>query len=100
MNKEDTAWLAGFFEGEGCVSLVQNKYIYIRISQKETSILRKIQKLLGFGQVYSFYRDDFRGSCWVCSSKYSKQFISLIYPYMKSNRKIAQINRVLNSKIG
>lgn len=97
MTNEDRSWIAGFYEGEGSVYLLHNKYVQIKITQKETSILRKIQQWIGYGEIYFEYRNKFRISKWMCTGKNALNFINLIYPFMRSKRKISQIRRVLNT---
>lgn len=51
------AWAAGFFDGEGCTSILKterDKYWYIRmsISQKYPELLRQFRDIVGYGKVY------------------------------------------------
>lgn len=91
----DKAWLAGLYEGEGSVSLQHDRHLYIKITQKETRLLRVIQRMVGFGPVYSEYKGTFRISKWMVSGRDALCFIATIQPFMKSKRKVAQINRAL-----
>lgn len=75
-------WLAGFFDGEGCVrsKYTSGGYLQVRcsISQKDREILETIQQQLGYGRIYS------KVTCY--SLEISKKaevmhFIRLIYPH-------------------
>jgi len=53
----ELAWAAGFYDGEGCTSLLKakrDKYHYIRmgISQKETTTLQRFLSAVGAGKIY------------------------------------------------
>lgn len=59
LSKFDKGWLIGFIEGEGCFTWrggssgkFKRKYPAVQITQNELSILKRISKLLGGGNIY------------------------------------------------
>jgi len=62
VNREDLAWLAGFFDGEGCVSVSQRdrkqgsySALRLQITQCDRAPLDKTKSILGFGNVNGPY---------------------------------------------
>ncbi len=54
INREDIAWSAGFFEGEGCI-VARNKYPSLNVAQVDPEPLYKMQTALGVGLVRGPY---------------------------------------------
>jgi hypothetical protein len=97
LNLEDAAWLAGFYEGDGSVYVVRGRWLSVKITQKETSVLRYIKNLLGYGEIYSEYKGKFRVSKWMVVGSKARDFLDLIYPYMKARLKISQVHRAFDT---
>lgn len=59
-NRENLAWAAGFFDGEGTTSCVKHlhKYNYpvLVVAQSEPSVLLKFQSIFGMGKVNGPYK--------------------------------------------
>lgn len=55
--REDLAWVAGIYEGEGCLSLRDNgykgnnKYVTMRICMTDKDILDRVARIIGMGDV-------------------------------------------------
>jgi len=85
MKETDVAWAAGFFEGEGSLSIyfsVNGDFNgRIGASQKAREPLDKLQELFG-GKVYLRKHDGVHS--WECSSKQALPFLRKIYPYIVS----------------
>ena len=75
-------YIAGFFDGEGCVSTFihprRNTRIALSMTQKKPEVLHEIQRFLGYGKVYV----DNRGTSHlrILGRQNAKDFIRLIYP--------------------
>lgn len=91
----DNSYLAGFFDGEGCISLIRigkTKYFQIvaTITNTDLSILEKIKERFG-GDIHMGkkikpnHKDRY---AWRVSSKSAYNFLLEIYPYsiMKQDR--------------
>jgi intein/homing endonuclease len=82
MNKAERAYLAGFFDGEGCVSHKRGRPL-ISITQKDVDPLEWIQTVTGVGRIYP------QRSYWqyVVTNRIDiRIFIQLIYPYSQVKR--------------
>lgn len=83
MTSEKAAWLAGFFDGEGCLSAAfrpgVGAYARVQIAQKDRAVLDEIKDLLGFGSiaVYSSGVHSYR----ISDPAHIRTFIELILPY-------------------
>jgi len=83
MKETDVAWAAGFFEGEGSLTICFSYEFHgqVSASQKAREPLDKLVKLFG-GRVHLRKRD----SCyiWQLASKKALPFLKKIYPYIVS----------------
>lgn len=83
MREADRAYIAGFFDGEGCISSSMKggkRYmLQVTISQRSRLVLNHIQDLLGYGKIYTNARGvsilRIQGANNIAS------FIRVIYPY-------------------
>jgi ubiquinol-cytochrome c reductase cytochrome b subunit len=63
---DQTAWLTGFFEAEGCIHI--RKYqLAFTLGQKDLSILNVIKNSFGFGNIY--FDKSWNGYVWWVSAK-------------------------------
>jgi hypothetical protein len=54
--REELAWAAGFFDGEGCSRSKSKKYSVMTINQIDTEVLERFHKaVLGLGKIYGPY---------------------------------------------
>lgn len=56
LRREDLAWAAGFFDGEGCFSHSKRSSMVAQITNSDPDILRRFQLLIGQGKIYGPYR--------------------------------------------
>ena len=85
-NKIELAYIAGFFDGEGCVRINKRlrerwnpEYsLFLSIGQKDGFTLDWIKSLFG-GNVYQTKRDN--SFTWTISNKKAYFFLKEIYPY-------------------
>lgn len=53
INREELAWAAGFFDGEGCFGIDKRfSAPYVRVSQKDRRALDRFVEVTGLGRVY------------------------------------------------
>jgi len=85
-------WLAGFFDGEGCITSKSyysyGKYIkqprvviQITITQKDRTVLDEIQKVYGGAVDTKHDKKRFCHSWRVTGKENMKRFLTAIYPY-------------------
>ena len=103
-NREDWCWLAGIFEGEGTAALRFNKgrwatsprraYVYAAVSQTNEEMLREVQRIVGYGKIYTtkpkfaHYKMQWT---WYVSCRQARQFLNSILPFMRSPHKRDQV---------
>lgn len=97
MKETDKAYIAGFVDGEGCISIsFKSGYHHVRlvIVQKSKSVLEKIQKLFGFGSLRLRTNNGINKG-WIYTLEFSYnhafQVIKTIYPYLCVKRKQAEV---------
>ena len=88
-------YIAGFFDGEGCIS-GQMQGIRIIITNTNLQILKDINHYFGFGKITNKLRtskDVYRKPCyqWICWSKDAEQFLKIIYPYLRQKKTQAKL---------
>lgn len=95
MTKLEKAWLAGFFDGEGCIHPISYKKkgptgIRITLGQKFPNVLYYIKGLLKFGQV-NLRNNRRTHSFQVANKTQCQRFIEIILPYSIVKRKQLEI---------
>ena len=101
INRENLAWAAGIFEGEGCFSFMKSsRAISACVVSTDKDVLDGFCKVIGFGRVLGPYKNGLAHwkmkYRWVCSSFEDTQvLIAMLWPWLKSRRraKAAQILR-------
>lgn len=61
------AWLAGFFDGEGCIasSISPSPYIGLKIGQKDRRVLQYIKNNLKTGKIYDCYNKTWDSTTYI-----------------------------------
>lgn len=89
VSETDAAYIAGFFDGEGCVTHQwrnNSPSISLRFAQKNPKVLEHIQGILGCGKLYPHGAS---GS-WVLGifgKDEIRRVIKIIYPYSKVKKR-------------
>lgn len=103
VNREELAWAAGFFDGEGSIRLHDYArgyapYVYIQITQVGRAELDRFQQaVLGLGGVYGPYRDR-RGSrqpsfCYRCGRFGDSQAVmAALWPFLGATKRTAALS--------
>lgn len=99
-SREDLAWAAGLFEGEGCIRAATDRQskarwegrAYLDISQSEREVLDRFHQIVGtqFGKVYGPYpkpnrKPYFRYMC--TRFEQTQQIVILLWPWLSSRRR-------------
>lgn len=85
-NREDLAWAAGFYDGEGCSTINKQKgrtYIRVSISQKDTSTLIKFQRIVQLGTIYPGYISKLQ----IYTYETVQQLTCLLWPWLGTVKK-------------
>lgn len=95
MNPLDLAYAAGFFDGEGSVSIMQRKrngrithYLWAAVGQNDGATLDWLKERFG-GSVYRVKRDN--SFYWALSDKAVYLLMRQLEPYLKYKRPQAQL---------
>jgi hypothetical protein len=90
ISKEDLIYIAGFFDGEGCVSILKRKdkhhtdftySLIASIAQKNPSPLEEIINLFGFGKLH--YLESTKNYSVLFAGKFADDFLCQIIPYLR-----------------
>lgn len=105
-NIEDCNWIAGIFEGEGSAGLrwaklrhegsAKRTYLYVSISQRETTMLEEVKRIAGCGKIYNANRKDGKSLfSWYCAARQARNFLQALFPYIRSEHKKKQVFEAL-----
>ncbi len=94
VTKEELFYIAGFFDGEGCVNLQMNeskKYgeLTVCISNNHCGILRYIQSIFN-GRIHNTRSYGYTPE-WRCESKKAVFFLESVLPYLRIKRRQAEL---------
>lgn len=85
--KEDYIYMAGFFDGEGCIRInkrvrpVSPEYtLFISLGQKDGAIIDWIKEVFG-GHIHTVRRDN--SYIWIVTNKKAIEFLQKVTPYLK-----------------
>jgi hypothetical protein len=93
--REDLAWVAGFFDGEGYAGITKQKayrHPRVSVSQKRPEPLLKIKRIMGFGTINGPYlggpnRDRISYRYQVSSFEHAQAFGALIWTWLGSAKR-------------
>jgi hypothetical protein len=89
----DLAYAAGFFDGEGCISITKNGAIDIRIVNTAHNVLVKLQSVFGGNITERSQRVNKKQYTYAFYGENAIEFIKLIKPYLVE--KLPQAETVL-----
>ena len=95
MNKTDLAYIAGFFDGEGCICLGKDgKHIYLQVSASQTNewIINWLRLSFGGGVSKKARKGRERqGWQWIVRGGKACMFLVEILPFLKLKRAEAEL---------
>lgn len=108
-NEQNLLYLAGFFDGEGSISILKRKkgdwnishFIRVSIGQKDGETLDWVKDNFG-GNVYLVSRDG--SYIWAVSDNKAYEFIKVLTPYLHYKKPQAELaikfqeERIMNSR--
>ena len=87
--RENIAWLAGLFEGEGCIQIDKHGF-YLTINMTDEDVLRRVQKITDSGSVTGpMFRSKNHKPLWKWKVRWASESYALlvaIWPYLLSRR--------------
>ena len=94
----DIEWLAGFFDGEGCIVIVRRKpaknflhYLRLDIGNTHKSSIEKIHSILGCGTVNRSEGTNRPMWRWQATGNGAAKTLWLLLPYLVTKRKQAKL---------
>ena len=98
LTEVEKAYLAGFFDGEGCISLrtmmdkkkakTPSYQVEVAIGQKNIATLQELHQMAGIGKVYE--SGGGRGcATWRLTHIQSRDFLSVLLPYLRNKKQEA-----------
>lgn len=94
MNREQLAWVAGFFDGEGSLGfydtatargLYRSKKLILQVSQKDPSLLYRVVSVVGFGKVRGPYLKGRKHEVYrytVQDFEHIQALIAMVWPWL------------------
>lgn len=102
INREDLAWAAGFFDGEGSTLLTKNHgkyYARLSVTQCHQEVLQKFQRIVNLGQIagphvmkQSQRKDMYYW--YVCGFEQTQAVIAFLWEWLGTEKR-EQAKRVL-----
>jgi len=94
--REDLAWAAGFFDGEGHVSCPnpQKGRMLLSVGQTDTRPLERLQQLFGVGAIYGPFTKDRRKPYWQWSIQNFEEVqyvIAAMWPWLTVKKEQATL---------
>jgi hypothetical protein len=90
----DIAWAAGLFEGEGCFSLANGKYLRCSMNTTDKDVLERFVKIVGVGNILDYKRGGVSpltkkdGWQWSVSGKKALPVAEMLRPYLGARRQM------------
>lgn len=98
--REQLAWAAGLFEGEGCVGFYGGKQPVASISSTDRDVVERFRDIFGFGTIRTKPRQAPWKDChdWrVTNFEHVQVVIAALWPWLLTRRQ-AKAEEVLRSK--
>ena len=97
VNREDLAWAAGLFEGEGNFSFYATKgsrrRVMARLTTTDDDVLQKFKSIVGLGQIYGpFMPNKGKKLAWTWSTttfEEAQAVVALFWDWLGARRKLA-----------
>ena len=89
MKQDLIAWAAGFFEGEGCITLGGN-YPSLRLHNTDEEVVRRFHSVMGVGRLRGpYYKNSAHKPVWIwIATSYAEvtAAFELMRPYLGTRR--------------
>ena len=100
--REELAWAAGFFDGEGCfLSSIQISHnspyrnINANLAQKERAVLLRFRNIVGFGNIGKPNKNN--ASYWYCQNFEEVQAVGALLWFSLSSPKRKQFTKTIKN---
>jgi hypothetical protein len=101
VDREEIAWAAGLFEGEGYTGFTRTNHgarkINFTVTQQNREPLERFRKLFGVGRIYGPYGGPKQVSHFHCSSfEHAQAILAAMWPWLSTRRR-EQAKRTLRA---
>ena len=93
IKETDKAYAAGFFDGEGCISISKNGAVDVRVTNTSKCVLDRLVSIFGGSITDRAQRANKRQYAYSFYGENAVEFLNLIKPYMIE--KLPQVETVL-----
>ena len=88
LNREELAWVAGFYEGEGSIHYNAGSYgIQLSVRQKDYEPLYHMKRALGFGRIDGPYSSNPCAGWRVTNFEQVQATVALMWPWLSERRR-------------
>jgi len=103
VDKISVAYIAGFFDGEGCVYVERDNrperanpfyVLVVQVDNSDRRPLKFIKNFFGFGSIWLAHAHTPKrnpGYRWLCKSNNAFNFLKVIYPYLQCKKEQAEL---------
>lgn len=88
---EEIAWLAGLYEGEGCVQAEPDGKLVVKFKMTDEDVLLRAKDAFGFGCVSGPYKPSGLGKKqtweWRLTTRKAVAFLAMIFPWLLARRR-------------
>lgn len=93
INREELAWAAGFYDGEGYVGISRGRQIGVNITQVHPAVLERLRDAVKLGKLYGPYtrKKVTYSPCWyyqIYGFERVQYFFCLLWPWLSPEKKI------------
>jgi hypothetical protein len=91
-SRENLAWAAGLFEGEGCIAIKPGT-VQLQLGMSDEDVVRRFWKVVGMGKVYGPYQDKRKAThklmwTWsVSGSQMSQALLAAMWSFLGARRR-------------
>jgi hypothetical protein len=90
--RDNLAWAAGLFEGEGSISIHQRRNGIVHLAMTDADVVERFAKVMGFGRIYHHPQDKRKATYkplinWVAGSfEHVQAAIAMMWPWLGTRR--------------
>lgn len=93
----DLAYLAGYFDGEGCVRIKKTKrnqhHVLVQITNRDLPMLEYVKDIFGGSVCLNRHNNKNANRCYTWQTTHGKayKFLKTIYPYLRGKKEQARL---------
>lgn len=103
---EDIAWVAGVFEGEGCIRARKGNYgAQVSIRMDDQDVIARIHAIMGFGNFYDIQERRSSGrvvtqyNYQIASAEHVIAFLAAVWKYLGARRRAKAAEAISSARL-